>query len=714
MKYLLYAIALCGLLWGIQYLVTFLQLCKLRLQFTRYRLRPGDRAPAYLQKLLQQPLNELTELGFERHGYLQVKPMVKLHPPSDWQVLLYHKPLKTYAKIGIRRPVEPVDLFDIEFYTFFKDKSLLVTLNSKGHGVIGTIPNTVAIDPYAATTAAQWQAHQDKLEAIAATKTPCGISPAWFAKTLQANERQYLESLRDSGTIVATAEPKVFRLASRTALQTTRALKRGEAKAAKRLKQRRQQVKTQPVELPVELEVEGFLRAEQLQRGLVGRKVRTALFFVSVGAFIAAYANWFAPHYLALLLGVLLLHEGGHLLVMKLCGYGDTSMLFIPFLGAVATARQKDDATLSQKFWVLLAGPLPGLIFGVGLAIATRNGSYPQWLQEAAWMLVGLNFFNLLPIYPLDGGQVAELLLFSRLPYLGVLFKVFGVGCLVWIGLSQPLFFLFAPIILLSIPSSFRAARVNTRLRRELRHHSTGDRPTLLHAIFAHLRKLGYGKLSTSNRHLLVRGLVQSHRELQGQWATRIALVVLYVGSLLAGTAGSLHLFFPNWLQASQPTPAPFVAAAQQEIERATALLRLNPNNVEAYRQRAQARTALHDYKRAMQDYTQALHLAPQNVQIYYDRAVLYSLSGQYQNAIADYSEGIKLNPQDEMGYVRRGYIQQKLGDYNNALADINTALELNPNEPRIYRLRSQVRRLIGDEKGAIADEQKAQTLYQN
>jgi hypothetical protein len=44
-----------------------------------------------------------------------------------------------------------------------------------------------------------------------------------------------------------------------------------------------------------------------------------------------------------------------------------------PFLGALATAR-KDDATLSQKFWISLAGPLPGLSLGIALLmIATRN-----------------------------------------------------------------------------------------------------------------------------------------------------------------------------------------------------------------------------------------------------------------------------------------------------------------------------------------------------
>jgi len=716
MKYLLCAIAFFGLLRGLPYLITFLQLRKLRLQPFRCRLQSRDRAPAHLKKLLQQPIRELVRLGFKPYGYLQVKPMVKLYPPLDWEILLCNKALKTYAKVGLRRPCEPVDLFDIEFYTFFKDRSCLVTLNGKAHGIVGGIPNATVEDPYAAQALAHWQAHQERLKELAQAKAPCGISPATFAQALQASEQNYLDSLVRSGALVSS-ESNSVRLTARTALKQTRTLVRGASKAAKRLKQRQQQAQTDPelrVDLPVELEVEGFQRTEQLQQNLVGRKARTGLFFASIGAFIAAYASLFAPYYLAIFLSVLLLHEGGHLLAMKLCGYRNTSMLFIPFLGAVATARQKDDATLSQKFWVLFAGPLPGLILGVGLAIATRNGIYPHWVQETIWMLVGLNFFNLLPIYPLDGGQIADLLLFSRFPYLGVCFKILGVGCLALISLAQPLFLLFALLIAFTIPSSFRTAKIKTQLRQDLRQNPIRDRQHLLHSIFSHLKQLGYGNLAASNRYTLAKGLVQSHRELRAKGTTRVALALLYVGSILGGMVGSLQAIAPNFFATPKQLRVQLAEDQEREIERATAELRLDPNDADVYLQRGQTKAMLDDREGALADFDAAIRLRPNDADAHFSRASLRLELNDPEGALADYTEAIALNPRDELGYVRRGYIRQKLGDYHNALVDINTALELNPDNPHIYRLRSQVLHLAGDEQGAIADEQKAKLLYQS
>jgi Zn-dependent protease len=71
---------------------------------------------------------------------------------------------------------------------------------------------------------------------------------------------------------------------------------------------------------------------------------------------------------------------------------------------------------------------LPGLFLGIGLAIATSlHHTDPEqfmrwytakenWTRDVTGILIGLNLFNLMPMYPLDGGQVADLLLFSRNP----------------------------------------------------------------------------------------------------------------------------------------------------------------------------------------------------------------------------------------------------------------------------------------------------------
>jgi tetratricopeptide (TPR) repeat protein len=453
-------------------------------------------------------------------------------------------------------------------------------------------------------------------------------------------------------------------------------------------------------------------------------------------------------------MAALLLHEGGHVLAMKLFGYRDTSILFLPFLGAVATARQKDDATLAQKVWISLAGPLPGLMLGVGLAIATRDGSYPNWMQSAGWILIMLNLFNLLPVYPLDGGQVADLLLFSRFPYLGVLFKVFGVICLGLLGIDSPMILAFTLLIALSIPNSFRTAKVHAKLRQELRENPPQDRDNLLHSIFGHLKQLGYGNLPYTQKSVLVKELIQRHHESHADWRTRVFLSAIYLGSLFGGVAGTVGAISPHWIgllssyfESPQQTRDRITQERQQEIDRATEALRRNPNDVDAYLKRAQVnawlgkdkealadydrvvslrpddissrlnrasfRARLEDHKGAIEDYDYVLRLEPQNRQTYYSRAHLRNEIGDYRGAFDDYNTIIRFHPKDSWAYVERGYVRQQLGDDRGALADANHAIALEPELPDAYALRSEVRRHLGDEKGALADEQKADDLYE-
>ena len=75
---------------------------------------------------------------------------------------------------------------------------------------------------------------------------------------------------------------------------------------------------------------------------------------------------------------------------------------------------------------------------------------------------MGVNLFNLLPILPLDGGQIAHMLLFARRPWLDVAFRTLaGVGLIV-VGWQASGVFL--PVIglmtLVHLPKSWQQAVV--------------------------------------------------------------------------------------------------------------------------------------------------------------------------------------------------------------------------------------------------------------
>ena len=750
MQYLIYPIAIYVLLILIRYLILFLLLCKSQIQYPKYQITKADTVPIYLKDLFQTPIKELKQFGFLPCSYLQYQPLSKAYQQKNWELLLYNKALKSYATVVIRCLAEPVNLFDIEFYTFFKDRTLLLTVNGKQHGLIGEFPNTIVQDVYTSEVSIQWQTHQDHLKQLTTSKTPCGLSPESFAQALQTQMSGYVSNLAKTGKTSPIKGTKLFQIHWLTILRSLNPMTQGNNKAANIIKQRRQQAKTDSSilqEIPIELEVEGFKQMEYTQTGLVGKKFRTWLLLGSLGLFIASYASFLNPQSLVIFIAVLFFHESGHLLAMKLFGYRDTSVLFIPFLGALATAH-KDDATLTQKFWISLAGPLPGLILGIGLAVLAPFGSaYPDWVRETSWTLIFLNLFNLLPVYPLDGGQIADLLLFSRFPYIGVLFKVIGVIILGFIGKDRPMLLLFAMLIAIGIPNSFRSTKINQKVQKQLRQNPPIGQDNILHFIFKYLKQFGYGNLPFSKRYTLVKGLIQQQHEYHSKWKTRVFLLVIYCVTLLGGMLGTLQAMAPSLVKLLTYSSHNYHQRIkqirknrQQQIEMTTAALRTNPNDVNAYIKRSRAHLGLHDSKGALADYDQIVRLKPHDIEsrmtraifrnklkdyneilrlnpknvsgIYYQRAQVLNHLEDYKGAIADYNEIIKLDAKDTYAYISRGYSRQKLQDYKGAIADANYVIQLNPKAGEAYILRSEIRRTLGDNQGAIADEQTGSTLF--
>ena len=548
MQYLLYPVVIYTLLVGISYVVTFLQLCKLTLQYPEYRMRAVENIPAYLQKLFLIPIQELQEFGFQPCCYLQVKPMLKVYPDTAWEILLYNEACNSYAKVGIRHPIEPVHLFDIEFYTFFKDKTCLLTKNGQGNTVIGKIPYFILQDSYTAQTSLQWQSHLDKLKQLKAKKILLLLSPEAFIQRLQVYLQNYLNSLINLNHILPVSRKKTFRLNEKLALKITRNKIQENHKNTGIIKQRRELAKNDvklSVEIPIELEIEGFRRMEKLQRGLIDRKLRPWLILASLALFIVTSTKYFGTQTLIIFIAALILHEGGHLLAMKLCGYRDASLLFLPFLGAVATAR-KDDATITQRFFVSLAGPLPGLILGVFLAIIFKDASYSTWVKQASWILICLNLFNLLPIYPLDGGQIIDILLFSRFPYSDVVFKAISAITISLLGTIHPALFILVIPLTLNILTSYRAAQINSKLQKSFRKNPPINQVNILYTLFKSLQQFDYYRLPFNSRYLLVKNLIERYHCFYSKRITKVILASVYCVSLLIGILGSWQVVIPN------------------------------------------------------------------------------------------------------------------------------------------------------------------------
>jgi Zn-dependent protease len=132
-----------------------------------------------------------------------------------------------------------------------------------------------------------------------------------------------------------------------------------------------------------------------------------------------AYSSliWNALEYLSLFL-IVLIHEFGHQLACRQVG-GKTHDIVLWFLGGVAyvSPPQRPGAQL----WSIAAGPLVNValipVFSALVALSSHLGWYDtnpdlySLIHNVWWINVGLLIFNMMPVYPLDGGQILRSLL---------------------------------------------------------------------------------------------------------------------------------------------------------------------------------------------------------------------------------------------------------------------------------------------------------------
>ena len=134
----------------------------------------------------------------------------------------------------------------------------------------------------------------------------------------------------------------------------------------------------------------------------------------SIVLFIATFLMLFDEHILFViyLILVLIIHEFGHFFFMKKFDYKNVKMLFVPLMGAFVQG-EKNMYSQKQSVLVVLGGPMPGILLGIILFFIAADIQSIELLQIALLFYV-LNVFNLLPIDPLDGGQLIRYLFMSN------------------------------------------------------------------------------------------------------------------------------------------------------------------------------------------------------------------------------------------------------------------------------------------------------------
>jgi len=161
---------------------------------------------------------------------------------------------------------------------------------------------------------------------------------------------------------------------------------------------------------------------------------------------------------------VLIVHELGHYLAMRYFGYVDTSIFFLPF--GAATVGDKEKRSAFEEYIVYLMGPLPGIIIGIAIIayelIAAQQMPFDTLLGKYALMSIAINFINLLPVYPLDGGKILQTLLLLRYPRGQFYFYLIGFAilALAMVVYRDPLLLIFVIILAIGIKQSYKTSEL--------------------------------------------------------------------------------------------------------------------------------------------------------------------------------------------------------------------------------------------------------------
>jgi Zn-dependent protease len=171
---------------------------------------------------------------------------------------------------------------------------------------------------------------------------------------------------------------------------------------------------------------------------------------IEIQARTTSYSSvaWNALEYLALFL-IVMVHEFGHALACRQVG-GTSNQIVLWPLGGVAYVNPppRPGATL----WSLAAGPLVNvalLPILYALAMMSRSAGWAEtmpdgyaFVRAVYYINLGLLVFNMLPIYPLDGGQILRSLLWfvigrARSLMAATIIGFFGVAGLIAVAVWQ-------------------------------------------------------------------------------------------------------------------------------------------------------------------------------------------------------------------------------------------------------------------------------------
>lgn len=140
-----------------------------------------------------------------------------------------------------------------------------------------------------------------------------------------------------------------------------------------------------------------------------------------------------------IIFSIVIIHEMGHLISAKVMGWKLYKIAIYPYGGCVKFDEDLNKS-LYQEMIIMLSGPMVQIIYFLLIVFLFNKGfiGYRSYLLFKSYHYTLLSF-NLLPIYPLDGGKLFNIFTNLVLPYkkgnmIVIGFSILFIFILIWMA----------------------------------------------------------------------------------------------------------------------------------------------------------------------------------------------------------------------------------------------------------------------------------------
>ncbi len=480
-----------------------------------------------LKPLYVEGHQQLKDLGFKGHCVYKAQSIYQNIKPSNWVVQYWHPEHRCFAALTLGHSPTVKTPYKIDFTAYQNDTEYTGT-HKFSNAIFKEYTKFKVKDFNHSSLSDRLNAYLRDLKSQLDTSKNLFLTPQKLIEKHQNAISDYVEFMHDKSYIIkqgVTYYPTwkgAFKLIAQIISNPD------ENHDKKKIKP--EEYKHEKATL-ITAEVNAYQHHHTLHHNPKFNNWIKTLIFLASGVFFAVlFGSAFSYTMLLALIPVLLFHEFGHFVMMKIFKYQDLQILFLP-LGAAVTGKENNTSVL-KKILVYLAGPAPGLILAYVLYAHMDvfvDSIWAEFMFELALMAFIINFFNLLPIKPLDGGQIFDLVLFSRMPVMQLIFQIISVLAFVLLAfwLSGTLIYVLALFLAFTLIGEIK----NTKIKSKLKDQNFESEADLLAKIFWQLRT---EPLNFEQKKAIVEQVKPQLEQPKARWHEITLGLIMYLSLLLS------------------------------------------------------------------------------------------------------------------------------------------------------------------------------------